>query len=160
MSYTIRPVEARDNRRIEWIVRFCLDEYHAPHEGSAWSDPDLDRFSEIYTGPGCAYWVAEDESGAVIAGAGIGPLGVEGVCELRKMYCLPAHRGRGAARALLETALAYAARYYRFCYLETFSNMHEAHRFYEKHGFTRTEERLGDTGHYLCDVRYMKALTP
>ena len=158
MSYTIRPVEAKDNKRIAWLVRFCLDEYHAPHEGSAWSDPDLERFSEVYNSPGNAYWVAEDESGTVVAGAGIGSLGSEGVCELRKMYCVPEHRGKGVAHALLETALAYAARYYRLCYLETFSNMLSAHRFYEKHGFTRTDRHYGDTGHYLCDVLYIRTL--
>ncbi len=158
MNYTIRPIEARDDRRIEGIIRFCLDEYHAPHEGSAWADPDLHRFSEIYNVPGRAYWVAEDEGGTVVAGAGIGPMGIDGVCELQKMYCLPEHRGTGVAHALLETALDYAARYYRRCYLETFSNMLAARRFYEKHGFTRTSERLGDTGHYLCDVLYTKEL--
>lgn len=158
MSYTIRPIEARDNKRVAWIVRFCLDEYRAPHEGSAWSDPDLERFSEIYSSPGNAYWVAEDENGTVFAGAGVGAMGIEGVCELRKMYCLPEYRRRGVAHALLVTALDYAARCYRRCYLETFSNMREAQRFYEKHGFVRTQERLGDTGHYLCDVLYVKEL--
>lgn len=158
MSCTIRPIEKKDDKRIETIVRFCLDEYHAPHEGSAWSDPDLDRFSEIYNSPGNAYWVAENEKGQVIAGAGIGSLGMPGVCELRKMYCMPDYRGTGVAHRLLETALAYARDYYSLCYLETFSNMLAAHRFYEKHGFYRTDRHYGDTGHYLCDVLYIKEL--
>ena len=99
MTYTIRPVEARDNLRIKEIVRFCLDEYHAPHEGSAWSDPDLDRFSEVYAPKDSGYWVAEDENGRVVGGAGIG-----------------------------------------------------------RHGFVRTEEHLGEVGHYLCDVLYIRDL--
>ena len=159
MNYTIRPIEPRDDRRVGEIIRFCLNEYNAPKEGSALADPDLDCFSTVYNSPGNAYWVAENESGEVIAGAGIGAMpGVPGVCELRKMYCMPEHRGRGVAHRLIEEALRYAGGYYDRCYLETFSNMVEAHRFYERHGFTRTREHLGETGHYLCDVLYIRDL--
>ncbi len=158
MTYTIRPVEARDNLRVKEIVQYCLDEYHAPHEGSAWSDPDLDRFSEVYAPEDCGYWVAEDENGLVVGGAGIGPLGTPGVCELRKMYCMPEARGQGVGSRLIEAALAFARQHYTRCYLESFRNMTTAHRFYERHGFVRTEEHLGEVGHYLCDVLYIRDL--
>jgi len=155
----VRPIEARDDRRVGEIIRACLHEYDAPEDGCALADPDLDSFSRVYAPAGRAYWVAEDETGAVMGGVGIAPLdGVDGVCELQKMYCLPAFRGSGAAHRLLETALSFAARHYRRCYLETFANMVEAQKFYEKHGFTRMDEPLGDTGHFRCDVRYCKEL--
>ena len=161
MTCTIRPIRAADNPAVEAIIRGCLIEFGANHEGTAWMDPDLGRFSEIYTGDGCRYWVAEDEAGAVIGGAGIGPLpGAPGVCELQKMYCLPPARGTGAARQLMEAALAYARVRYRRCYLETLGNMTAAHRFYEKFGFVRLEKPLGATGHYACDVLYSKELSP
>lgn len=159
MEYIIRRIEARDDKRVGEIIRYCLNEFNAPKEGSALADPDLDCFSTVYSTPGNAYWVAEAASGEVVAGAGIGEMpGVPGVCELRKMYCMPAHRGTGVAHRLIEAALAYAKDYYDSCYLETFSNMRAAHRFYEKHGFVRTQEHLGDTGHYLCDVLYLRTL--
>ena len=90
MTYTIRPIEQRDDAVIERIIRACLVEFGGDHAGTAWADPDLGRFSAIYAREGAAYWVAEDGSGAVVGGTGIGPLpDAEGVCELQKMYCVP-----------------------------------------------------------------------
>lgn len=159
MNYTIREIQPRDNAAVERVIRVCLKEYGGDREGTAWYDPDLGRFSEIYSGEGCKYWVALDESNAVAGGVGIGPLpGVEGVCELQKMYCLPAARGTGAARRLIELCLDYARTVYRVCYLETFGNMLAAQKFYGKHGFTRLDAPMGGTGHWSCDVWYAKAL--
>ncbi len=159
MNYTIRRIEPRDNAAVEAIIRSCLIEFGGNREGTAWMDPGLGRFSEVYRSQGRAYWVAEDETGRVVGGAGIGELaGVSGVCELQKMYCLPEARGTGAARQLMEAALAFARTRYEKCYLETFGNMKAAHRFYEKHGFHRIDAPLGQTGHFGCDVMYLKAL--
>lgn len=159
MDYKIREIERDDNPVIENIIRLCLKEYGADHEGTAWADPDLGRFSEIYGGEGCKYWVAEDENGEVVGGVGIGPLvGADGVCELQKMYCLPRVRGTGAAHLLIKKALEYAKRFYLQCYLETFENMTAAQKFYEKYGFRRIYEPLGKTGHFACDVLYIKEL--
>lgn len=159
MKYAIREIEKRDNKIIEDIIRGCLIEFGADHEGTAWADPDLGRFSEIYTADGCKYWVAEDESGRIVGGAGIGHLaGAENVCELQKMYCIPEVRGAGAARALIETALEYAKQHYARCYLETLENMTAAQRFYEKYGFVRTYDAVAQTEHYACDVHYIKEL--
>jgi ribosomal protein S18 acetylase RimI-like enzyme len=36
--------------------------------------------------------------------------------------------------------------------------MYEAQRFYEKHGFVRTDRIYGATGHYACEVKYIKEL--
>ncbi|MBE6989518.1 MAG: GNAT family N-acetyltransferase [Ruminococcaceae bacterium] len=158
MGYTIREIEPADNAAVEQVIRSCLIEFGADHEGTAWADPDLGRFSEIYGGDGRRYWVAV-ENGAVVGGVGIGPLlGVPGTCELQKMYCLPAARGTGVAHRLMDTALDYARRWYGACYLETFPNMTAARRFYEKYGFRRIREPLGSTGHFSCDVRYLREL--
>jgi putative acetyltransferase len=157
--YRIREIETKDNAVIEGIIRSCLIEFGGDHEGTAWMDPDLGRFSEIYRGEDRAYWVAEDDRGAVVAGVGIGPLpGVPDTCEVQKMYCLPQARGTGMARALMDTALRFAARHYRKCYLETLESMKGAQRFYEKFGFVRIREALTETGHGACDVRYIRDL--
>lgn len=159
MEYTIREIRRQDDQAVEHIIRACLREFGGDREGTAWCDPDLGRFSEIYGKGGCKYWVAVDEAGAVVGGAGIGPLpGVEAFCELQKMYCLPAARGTGAARRLMEQCLDYARTVYRFCYLETFHNMTAARKFYAKHGFTRLDAPVCDTGHFSCDVWFARAL--
>lgn len=159
MQYTIREIEKKDNNKIEAVIRACLVEFRADHDGTAWADPDLGRFSEIYNTEGNQYWVVENESGEIVGGAGIGQLlGVEGVCELQKMYCLPDTRGTGTSHALMDTALEYAKKYYTKCYLETLGSMVAAQRFYEKYGFKRTCDAVTVTEHYACDVHYIKEL--
>ena len=159
MNYVIREISPADNRIVESIIRTCLIEFGGNHEGTAWEDPDLGRFSEIYNTEGRKYWVAEDESGKVVGGVGIGTLdGEEDICELQKMYCLKEARGTGVAHLLMDEALSYAGKYYRQCYLETLDNMGAARRFYEKHGFSRIFEPKGKTQHFACDVLYLKDL--
>lgn len=157
MTYTIRPIEKKDNAAVEGVIRTCLIEFGANHEGTAWADPDLGRFSEIYSTPGNRYWVAEDETGRIVGGTGIGRL-TDTVCELQKMYCLPQARGTGVAHELMALALRYARDYYAQCYLETLDNMVAAQKFYEKYGFVRTNVAPVQTDHFACEVRYIKEL--
>lgn len=160
MEYHIREIEERDNKKIEHVIRTCLIEYGADHEGTAWADPQLGEFSTIYNNiEGRKYWVAEAADGEIVGGTGIGEVeGSPGVCELQKMYCLPKARGTGIAHELMEKALAFAKQYYNKCYLETFDNMIPAQKFYRKHGFGLTDQRLGNTGHFACDVLFIKEL--
>ena len=159
MEYTIRTIEEKDNRKIEKIIRDCLTEYGAAHEGTAWADPMLGRFSEVYAKDGDCYWVAEAPDGHLLGGVGIGYMeGTDRICELQKMYCIREARGTGVGAGLLNTALEFAAERYRLCYLETLDNMVPAQKFYEKHGFARTDEVIGNTGHFNCQVKYIKTL--
>ena len=158
-SLRIREIRPGDDAAVEAVIRACLVEFGADREGFAWSDPDLGRFSQVYAASGSRYWVVETSEGAVVGGAGIGPLpGAEGVCELQKMYCLPQARGTGAAHGLMGLALDFAARYYRQCYLETFHTMAAANRFYQKYGFRRLEAPYLPTPHFSCDIWYLKDL--
>lgn len=159
MEYKIREIEAKDNRKVENVIRTCLIEFGANHEGTAWADPDLGRFSEIYSKEGHKYWVVEDEKGNIIGGTGIGKLfQIEDVCELQKMYCLPEARGTGIAHELIKIALEYARKYYKRCYIETLSNMIAANKFYKKYGFKQLDKPLVQTEHNACDVWYVKNL--
>ena len=159
MKYLIREIESKDNKSVESVIRSCLIEFGANHEGTAWADPDLCRFSEIYNTEGNRYWVAEDESSKIVGGVGIGRLeGADRLCELQKMYCLPEARGTGIAQKLLDTALDYAKEFYDSCYLETCDNMLAAQRFYEKNGFVRVDKPPIITEHFACEVKYLKEL--
>ena len=157
MSILIRDIGPADNAAVERLIRDCLIEFGADHEGTAWADPDLGRFSEVYSTEGSRYWVAEAD-GEIVCGAGIGKL-TEDLCELQKMYCRKDFRGSGAARLLMEKALDYAKGFYRRCCLETLDNMTAAQRFYEKYGFERIGELPVKTGHFACQVRYIRDLT-
>ena len=69
MTVTIREIKEQDNAAVEAIIRSCLKEYGGDREGTAWCDPDLGRFSEIYGEPEMRYWVAEDHAGRILGGA-------------------------------------------------------------------------------------------
>ena len=159
MEYRIREIEEKDNKQVENVIRTCLIEFGANHKGTAWTDSDLGRFSEIYNTEGNKYWVVVDENDIIVGGVGIGELeGIDDVCELQKMYCLPEIRGTGVSHKLMDIALDYARHYYSRCYLETLDNMIAAQKFYEKYGFERMYKPLVKTEHFACDVRYIKVL--
>ena len=157
MNCTIREIQFKDNSIVELIFHNCLIEFNGNREVTAWEDPDLGRFSEIYNTDTAKYWVAETDR--IVGGVGIAPLvGADGVCELQKMYCIPEVRSTGVSHKLIKVALDHAKKYFDRCYLETFGNMIAAQKFYEKYGFTRIDKPLGNTGHYACDVLYIKDL--
>lgn len=159
MEYKIREIEQKDNKKIEKVIRDCLIEFKANHEGTAWTDPNLGCFSEVYNKEGNKYWIAEDIFGNILGGVGIGKLDdLPNICELQKMYCISSARGTGISHELIERALEYAKKYYKKCYLETLQNMIVAQKFYEKYGFKRIEKPLLQTGHFACDVCYIKDL--
>lgn len=156
-SCKIREIQEKDNQKVEKLIRTCLLEFGGNREGTAWCDPDLGRFSEVYNKPGFRYWVAEDAEGNIVGGAGIGML-TEEICELQKMYCIKEARGTGLAHELMGRCLTYARRYYKKCYLETFSNMIAANKFYQKYGFVKLSKPYLETEHFSCDVWYLKDL--
>ena len=65
--YYVREIEEKDNRAVEAIIRFCLIEVGGNREGTAWTDPNLGIFSEVYREPGSKYFVACDEDGKTVA---------------------------------------------------------------------------------------------
>jgi putative acetyltransferase len=116
--------------------------------------------SAAYSRPRAAYFVIELD-GEVLGGAGVAPLdgGDADVCELRKMYFLPALRGRGAGRAAITRCLD-AARALGFgrCYLETLTGMDAAQKLYLANGFRRIDGAMGATGHHGCNRFYLREL--
>ena len=157
---TIRNIRPEDDPMMERVLLEVLAEFDATGEGFSDQDEELRRMSSFYDGPNAAYFVAE-LNGQIVGGAGIGPLpGAEShMCELRKMYLLPAARGHGLGRRLLETCLDEARRIgYRECYLETLAQMDRARDLYGRFGFLPLEAPMGDTGHFGCNRWYALSL--
>ncbi|NUS59878.1 MAG: N-acetyltransferase [Lysobacter sp.] len=156
----IRPIEARDDARMAQIIRTVMPEFGACGAGFAINDPEVDWMSRAYSQPRCAYWVVERD-GVVEGGGGVAPLegGDPATCELRKMYFLSSLRGLGAGAEVMRLALD-AARTFGFkqCYLETLSGMDAAMRLYERSGFRRIDQPMGDTGHGGCNTFYLMEL--
>ncbi len=161
-GWCIRRIAPTDDPSIASVIRTVMPEFGASGPGFALHDPEVDAMAAAYAGPRCAYWVVEAE-GRVMGGGGIAPLegGAEDVCELRKMYFLPALRGRGAGRALIATCLDFAGRAgFRRCYLETLTGMDAAQALYLASGFRRIDAPLGATGHFGCNRFYLRDLGP
>jgi ribosomal protein S18 acetylase RimI-like enzyme len=91
-------------------------------------------------------------------GSPIGCLGLrpfsDSVGELKRLYVLPAFRGRGFARSLVSTAIAAARDIgYRALVLDTLSSMCSAVALYQSFGFQRTDAYYPNP---LPDVLYFR----
>ena len=153
----IRPIASADDAAVAAIIRTVMPEFGACGEGFAITDPEVAHMSRAYSAPRAAYFVVEN-GGAVVGGGGVAQL--EGadpaICELRKMYFLPAARGLGAGSAMMQRCLQAARGFgYRQCYLETLTGMDAAQRLYERTGFRRIAGPVGATGHFGCNTFYL-----
>lgn len=156
----IRPIRKEDNPKIAKAIRAVLIELGVPKVGTAYEDVALDCMSETYENDRKKYYVVE-EADDILGGAGISPLdNYEGnICELQKMYFMPAARGRGLGIQMMKKCLAFAkASGFEKCYLETMPYMDDARKLYRKVGFEVLNAPMGDTGHYNCSVWMIKKL--
>lgn len=156
----IRPIRGEDDPAIARIIRQVMTEYSAVGEGFSIKDPEVDHMSRAYAADRSIYYVV-DQGGVVLGGSGIGslPEADRDVCELKKMYMLPAGRNRGLGRALMERCLEAALRMgYRKVYLETLETMHQAQTLYTKYGFAPIKAPMGATGHFGCNRWFLKVL--
>lgn len=169
VSFTIRPIEPRDDAVVAAIIRKVMPEFGAGGEGFAIHDAEVDAMCAAYAKPRSAYFVLEVDaktpsmakSSVVIGGGGVAQLehGDVDTCELRKMYFLPEARGLGAGHAMIARCLGTARELgFKRCYLETLTGMDAAQALYRKHGFTPLCAPLGNTGHHGCDRWFIRAL--
>ena len=160
-SITIRPIAPGDNAALARAVRDTLAEFGAAKPGTAYYDDATDHLYELFSQtPRSAYFVAE-LNGEVLGGGGIFPtenLPADTV-ELVKLYLLPAARGRGVGKALIEQCLLAArAAGYAHIYLETTEELTQAIPLYEKLGFAYLPAALGNSGHFGCQIWMRKPL--
>ena len=92
-------------------------------------------------------------------GSPVGCIGLrpfsESVGELKRLYVVPAFRGRGLARSLVSAAIAAARRIgYSALVLDTLASMQPAIALYESFGFERTDAYYANP---LPDVLYFRA---
>jgi putative acetyltransferase len=159
-NFLIRPITPDDNAAMAAIIRAVMPEFGADGPGFAIHDAEVDAMHESYSQPRSSYFVVERD-GAVIGGAGVAPLegGEPDVCELRKMYFLPAARGIGAGSAMMQRCLdAARADGFKRCYLETLTGMDAAQTLYRRSGFTALCSAMGGTGHHGCDRYFIREL--
>jgi carbonic anhydrase len=95
---------------------------------------EVQNLARTYGPPDGAFLLAEDDAG-LLGCVGLRPFSA-GVCEMKRLYVLPAGRGRGVGRALVEGIIAQARRRsYRRMLLDTLPTMSEARTLYASLGF-------------------------
>ena len=161
LPLTLRRITANDNPAIAAVIRQVSAEYGlTADKGYTVADPNLDELFQLYSQPGAAYWVVE-QNGQVVGGGGVAPLTCSepDICELQKMYFMTSARGQGLAKKLALMALDHARQQgFKRCYLETTAFLKEAIGLYEHLGFEHIAEPLGCTGRVDCEVRMLKVL--
>jgi putative acetyltransferase len=157
----IREIEEKDNEAIERIIKRSLESFYLNIPGTAYFDPQLGMLAQYYKEQANArYWVVVNEQGEVVGGVGIAPLGQKtGICELQKLYLIPAAQGIGLSKELMREALGFAKEHYTHCYLETLKKLQAANHLYIKTGFQQLDSPLNGSEHSAMDTWYIKELS-
>lgn len=158
--FTLRPIQVSDNIRIATIIRQCLLEFNAAKPGTMYFDPTLETTFEYFQKESCAYFVAET-NGIIVGGGGYYPTqGLpDGIVELVRLYLAPEARGNGIGKfIILHCEEEARSAGYKQMYLETTRELNIAVPLYEKLGYRYTEQALGNSGHFGCEIRMLKNL--
>ena len=160
MDCKIRKVEKDDNLILALIIRGVFEEHDAPKHGTVYSDPTTDFLFELFQKTKSILWVAELEN-KVVGCCGIYPTpGLNIVCtELVKFYLQKDARGKGIGKELINKCIESAIEFgYSQLYLESLPQFSKAIALYEKAGFLRLENPLGDSKHKTCSIWMLKEL--
>ncbi len=160
VAWCVRLARPEDAPHVVAVVRAVYDEY-----GFLWEEcgyhQDLYHLDSHYLARGWPFWVAEEQSGAVVGTAALelfAPVpGADGEvvlcqgqrriggsdCALERLYVLPRVRRRGVGRALFEASLT-AARHRGAKQMEIWSDkaFRSAHALYASYGARRVGDRL------------------
>ena len=156
----IREIQPEDNQSIEVIMTDCFKEFGLPTIGSSLEDADVKHMFEGFQEERAIYYIIEDHV-KVLGGGGVKQLkgAAQDTCELQKMYFHPDARGKGYGKKMFDKCIEVAKEFgYKYCYLESASQLKSAIQLYEKNGFKHLDQPLGNTGHTICGVYMLKEL--
>lgn len=156
----IRKINKVDNLLLAKMIRQVFDEHQAPQKGTVYSDPTTDNLFELFQAEKSLLWVAEIDS-EIVGCCGIFPtIGLPEKCaELVKFYLSAKARGKGIGKSLMEKSIESARELgYTELYLESLPEFSNAVSIYEKQGFLKLDQPLGESGHTTCNIWMLKKL--
>jgi putative acetyltransferase len=153
-NFLIRSWTPADREAAAAVIRDTLAEY-----GLAWepegADRDVLEVEASYIAVGGEFWVVEQQ-GQIVGTAAYYPVERgEKAVEIRKMYLLPAARGKGLGKYLLqELEKAIINRGFQAIWIETASVLKEAVKLYESSSY----QAATGVETARCDRIYVKSL--
>lgn len=156
----IRKINKVDNLLLAKMIRQVFDEHQAPQKGTVYSDPTTDSLFELFQAEKSLLWVAEIDS-EIVGCCGIFPTkGLPEKCaELVKFYLSAKARGKGIGKSLMGKSIESARELgYTELYLESLPEFSNAVSIYEKQGFLKLDQPLGESGHTTCNIWMLKKL--
>jgi putative acetyltransferase len=160
MAIHLRLLSPIDNEPLASLIRAVFREFKIDRPGTVYTDPTTDHLYELFNHPGTIYWIAEQD-GIMAGGCGVYPTkGLpDGCAELVKLYVKKESRGNGIGYLLMKQCINSARELgYRQLYLETLPELGKAVSMYERAGFKHICDRLGDSGHFGCNIWMLKEL--
>jgi putative acetyltransferase len=160
MEISYRHLVGEDNKVIAELIRSVFREFGIARPGTVYFDPTTDDLFTLFQIPGSCYWIAEDEE-KLIGGCGIYPTEnlPDGCGELVKFYLNSLYRGKGIGKKLMDICIESAQNMgYRQLYLESLPELGRAISLYERAGFKFIDYKMGDSGHFGCNIWMLKEL--
>ena len=156
----VRHIHADDDGRVAEIIKQVGREFGAVGDGFGPGDDEVEAMSQHYLEDTGGLYLVAIVDDVVVGGGGVADFnGSQDICELRKLFILPAGRGLGLGRLITQRCLAFARSWgYSQCYLDTLANMTSAIGLYESVGFQHLDQPLDGTLHNGCDVWMLKPL--
>jgi putative acetyltransferase len=160
MGLVLRQIDKRDNHTLAKIIREVFDEHDAPKYGTVYSDPTTDDLFDLFQTPKSILWVAVMDN-KIVGCCGLYPTkGLNNECaELVKFYLSKKARGKGIGKKLMQKCIDSAKEFgFTQLYLESLPQFANAVNMYEKSGFVRLKNPLGDSKHNACSIWMLKDL--
>lgn len=155
---TIREVQQEDNPFLEKIIKGVFTEFDAPKNGTVYSDPTTGHLFELFRVKNAHLYIAE-KNNEIIGCCGIYPTeSLPTNClEIVKFYIKAEGRGKGYGKKLYETCEKMAIKLgYQQLYIESIPSFKTAIDMYKKLGFIQLSTPLGSSGHFGCDLWFLK----
>lgn len=163
INVQVRTIEPGDSVALQELITSVVIEMGALDSEYLGESNELTDLHQLYIKPRSRYYVVVDsDTQEILGGGGIAPLiGVDndGLGEIQKMYFSSKLRGKGMGTQLLNQLMQDAKAFgFTSLYLETKPELLSAIKLYERSGFQRIPERMGNTGHECCTVFMRRAL--